>query len=197
MSFLSDVKSIEDQVRKWLEDGPVTPYYELDLERIPPAQCGAGLGDRVRAALQAALLHDDVHPQETLQALFKEHWEDKQDHANRLAERIKQLGGVPNFAPEGIAQRAFSHFESGHTLADLLKEDLLAERVVIRIYNQMVEYFGTKDPTTRRIFEELLADEEDHADELADLLYTVDPETGKAVEQFTSDGTTAALQDAK
>ena len=195
MSFLSDVKSIEDKVRKSLEDGPVTPYYELDIDEVHKL-LNAALASEIVCVLryqQHYYMSTSIH-QETLQALFKEHWEDEQEHVFRVAERVKQLGGVPNFAPEGIMTRAFSHFETGHTLADLLKEDLLAERVVIRIYNQMVEYFGSKDPTTRRMFEELLADEEDHADELADLLYTVDPETGKPVEQFTGDGTTAAMK---
>ena len=102
---------------------------------------------------------------------------------------IEQLGGVPNLDPNGISTRAFSKFASGHTLAELLKEDLLAERVVIKMYSDIVNFFGQADPVSRRMFEEILKDEEDHADEVADLLYTVDPETGRAVEQFTGDST--------
>jgi bacterioferritin len=79
------------------------------------------------------------------------------------------------------------HWQSGHTLADLLREDLLAERVVIKLYGDFVAYFGMKDATTRRLFEDILAQEEEHADELADQLDTLDPETGKPVEQFTGD----------
>jgi bacterioferritin len=127
--------------------------------------------------------------QEQLQALFKEHWEDEEEHLQRIAERIKQLGGVPNLDPNGISSRAFSSFASGHTLAELLREDLLAERVVIKMYGDIVKFFGAEDPVSRRLFEELLKDEEDHADEIADLLYTVDPETGATVEQFSGDST--------
>jgi bacterioferritin len=130
--------------------------------------------------------------QAQLQALFKEHWQDEQGHLERIAERIKQLGGVPNFDPEGITSRAFSSFKSGHTLADLLREDLVAERVVIKIYGDVVTFFGSADPVSRRLFEELLQDEEDHADDIADLLYTVDPESGKVVEQFSGDSTIRA-----
>jgi bacterioferritin len=125
--------------------------------------------------------------QEQLQDMFKEHWKDEEKHLELIADRIKQLGGVPNLDPNGIAKRAFSSFESGHTLASLLREDLLAERVVIKIYGDIVTFFGQADPVSRRMFEEILKDEEDHADEIADLLYTVDPETGKTVEQFTGD----------
>ncbi|MGC1986021.1 MAG: ferritin-like domain-containing protein, partial [Candidatus Cybelea sp.] len=118
---------------------------------------------------------------------FKEHWLDEEKHLELIADRIKQLGGVPDLNPNGISKRAFSSFESGHTLADLLREDLLAERVVIKIYSDIITFFGKEDPVTRRMFEGILKDEEDHADEIADLLYTVDPKTGKTVEQFSGD----------
>lgn len=188
MSFLADVKNIEASVRKSLEDGPVTPYYELNREEVHKL-LNAALASEIVCVLryqQHYYMATSIY-QEALQDMFKEHWDEEQEHANQIAERLKQLGGVPNFNPAGIAERAFSHFASGHTLADLLREDLLAERVVIKLYNDYINYFGTKDPTTRRMFEDLLAEEEEHADEIADLLYTIDPETGKTVEQFTGD----------
>jgi bacterioferritin len=190
VSILDDVKDIQAQVRKTMEDGMVTPYYTLPLDQVYEL-LNAALASEIICVLryqQHYYMTTSIH-QEQLQGLFKEHWQDEQGHLERIAERIKQLGGVPNLNPKGITKRAFSSFETGHTLADLLREDLLAERVVIKIYGDMVEFFGKADPVTRRMFEEILADEEDHADEIADLLYTVDPETGKTVEQFTGDST--------
>jgi bacterioferritin len=190
VSILDDVKDIQAQVRKAMEDGAVTPYYTLPLDQVYEL-LNAALASEIICVLryqQHYYMTTSIH-QEQLQSLFKEHWQDEQGHLERIAERIKQLGGVPNLNPKGITKRAFSTFETGHTLADLLREDLLAERVVIKIYSDMIEFFGQADPVSRRMFEEILADEEDHADEIADLLYTVDPETGKTVEQFTGDST--------
>ncbi len=96
---------------------------------------------------------------------FKEHADDEREHADMLAERIQQLGGKPDF--------------EGETLAEMIREDLIAERTVIEVYQEMIRYFGTNDPTTRSILEHLLKEEEDHASDLADLLYITNPETGK------------------
>jgi bacterioferritin len=193
MSFLSDVKTVEARVKEALEEGAVTPYYTLPLDRVYEV-LNAALSSEIICVLryqQHYYMTTSIH-QAQLQALFKEHWQDEQGHLERIAERIKQLGGVPNFDPEGITSRAFSSFKSGHTLADLLREDLVAERVVIKIYGDVVTFFGSADPVSRRLFEELLQDEEDHADDIADLLYTVDPESGKVVEQFSGDSTIRA-----
>jgi bacterioferritin len=190
MSFLSDVKTIEARVKEALEEGAVTPYYTLPLDTVYEV-LNAALSSEIVCVLryqQHYYMTTSIH-QAQLQAMFKEHWEDEQGHLERIAERIKQLGGVPNFDPEGLTSRAFSSFKSGHTLADLLREDLVAERVVIKIYGDVVTFFGSADPVSRRLFEELLQDEEDHADDIADLLYTVDPESGKVVEQFVGDST--------
>jgi len=193
MSFLSDVKTVEARVKEALEEGAVTPYYTLPLDRVYEV-LNAALSSEIICVLryqQHYYMTTSIH-QAQLQAMFKEHWQDEQGHLERIAERIKQLGGVPNFDPEGITSRAFSSFKSGHTLADLLREDLVAERVVIKIYSDVVTFFGSADPVSRRLFEELLQDEEDHADDIADLLYTVDPESGKVVEQFSGDSTIRA-----
>ncbi len=193
--MLSDVKAIETKVRESMESGAVTPYYSLPLEKVYAVLNGA-LASEIICVLrykQHYYMTTSIH-QEQLQALFKEHWEDEEGHLQRIAERIKQLGGVPNLDPNGISSRAFSSFSSGHTLAELLREDLLAERVVIKMYGDIVKFFGTEDPVSRRLFESLLKDEEDHADEIADLLYTVDPATGATVEQFTGDSTSRRFQ---
>lgn len=188
MSFLSDVKTIQAKVREAMQGGTVTPYYSLPLDKVYEV-LNAALASEIICVLrykQHYYMTTSIH-QEQLQDLFKEHWLDEEKHLEMIADRIKQLGGVPNLDPNGISTRAFSSFQSGHTLADLLREDLLAERVVIKIYADMVNFFGAADVVSRRMFEEILTDEEDHADEIADLLYTVDPQTGKTVEQFTGD----------
>ncbi len=188
MSILSDVKEIQAKVRETMQNGPVTPYYSLPLDKVYEV-LNAALASEIICVLrykQHYYMTTSIH-QEQLQGLFKEHWLDEEKHLELIADRIKQLGGVPDLNPNGISKRAFSSFESGHTLADLLREDLLAERVVIKIYGDIIKFFGKEDPVSRRMFEEILKDEEDHADEIADLLYTVDPETGKTVEQFSGD----------
>ena len=190
MSMLSDMKQIEARVRDTMQDGAVTPYYTLPLDQVH-GLLNAALASEIVCILryqQHYYMTTSIH-QAQLQGVFKEHWDDEQLHANRLADRIKQLGGVPDFGPDGLTSRAFSSFSTGHTLADLLREDLLAERVVIKVYSDMVTFFGAADPVTRRLFEDLLKDEEDHADEIADLLYTVDPKTGAMAERFTGDST--------
>ncbi len=188
--MITDIKAVEARVREAMQNGAVTPYYPLPLEQVHSV-LNAALASEIICVLrykQHYYMTTSIH-QEQLQALFKEHWEDEEGHLELIAERIKQLGGVPNFDPSGISSRAFSSFQSGHTLADLLREDLLAERVVIKMYTDIVDFFGSADPVSRRMFEKILKDEEDHADEIADLLYTIDPTTGETVEQFTGDST--------
>jgi bacterioferritin len=192
--MFTDVKTVEAKVRAAMDQGPVTPYYTLPLKQVYTVLNGA-LASEIICVLrykQHYYMTTSIH-QEQLQDVFKEHWEDEEGHLQRIADRIKQLGGVPDLNPEGITQRAFSRFESGSTLAALLREDLLAERVVIKMYSDIIQFFGEADPVSRRLFEEILADEEDHADDLADLLFTIDPETGKTVEQFTGDSTFKAV----
>jgi len=195
MSILSDVKEVEARVKEAMENGPVTPYYSLPLDQVYDV-LNCALASEIICVLryqQHYYMSTSIH-QSQLQSLFKEHWHDEEGHRDLIADRIKQLGGVPNFDPDGITSRAFSNFSSGHTLADLLREDLLAERVVIKMYGDIVTFFGAADPVTRRMFEEILKDEEDHADDIADLLYTVDPLTGEAAEQFTGDSTIKPFQ---
>jgi bacterioferritin len=195
MSILSDVREVESAVREAMENGPVTPYYTLPLDKVYHV-LNAALASEIICVLrykQHYYMTTSIH-QEQLQGLFKEHWEDEEEHLELIADRIKALGGVPNLDPNGIKERAFSSFQSGHSLADLLREDLLAERVVIKMYGDIVRFFGDADPVSRRMFEEILKDEEDHADEIADLLYTVDPETGKTVEQFTKNSVSAPFK---
>jgi len=111
---------------------------------------------------------------------FKEHADDEREHADMLAERIQQLGGKPDFNPKNLLERSVSQYVEGETLADMIREDLVAERTVIEVYQEMIRYFGNNDPTTRSILEHLLQEEEDHASDLADMLYITNPETGES-----------------
>ncbi len=101
---------------------------------------------------------------------FLQHANEEQQHADMIAERITQLGGAPNFSPEGLATRSHSEYKEGDNLVDMIKENLVAERVAIESYREMVRFFGDNDPTTRRMLEEILAVEEEHANDMVDLL---------------------------
>ena len=103
-------------------------------------------------------------------AEFLTHANEEQGHADQIAARIIQLGGAPNFSPEGLLSRSHSEYVEGTTLVDMIREDLVAERIAIDSYSEIIRYLGDKDPTSRRLMEEILAKEEEHADDLANLL---------------------------
>ncbi len=107
---------------------------------------------------------------ETAAGEFLEHAVQEQEHADQLAERITQLGGEPNFSPEGLTSRSHSEYVEGESLKEMIKEDLVAERIAIDSYKEMIKFLGDNDPTTRRMLEEILAVEEEHADDMAGLL---------------------------
>jgi bacterioferritin len=107
---------------------------------------------------------------------FAEHAAEEQQHADRIAERITQLQGEPNFSPEGILTRSHSEYVEGHTLTEMVKEDLVAERIAIESYSEIIRFFGDNDPTSRRLMEEILAKEEEHAEDMASLIERVSKE---------------------
>jgi len=106
---------------------------------------------------------------------FLEHATEEQGHADRIAARITQLGGAPDFDPKGLHTRSHSEYVEGSILVEMIKEDLVAERIAIDTYAEMIRYIGDDDPTTRSMLEEILSNEEEHADDLANLLATLDP----------------------
>jgi bacterioferritin len=110
---------------------------------------------------------------------FKEHADAEREHADAIADRIQQLGGKPDFNPKSLLERSASQYVEGNDLAEMIKEDLIAERIVIEVYSDMIRYFGNNDSTTRILLERLLKDEEEHASDLSDLLYVIDPHTGE------------------
>ncbi len=105
---------------------------------------------------------------------FMEHAQEEQQHADRIAERIRQLGGAPDFNPEGLLTRSHSQYAEGQSLMDMIKEDLIAERIAIESYLELIRFFGDNDPTSRRLMEEVLQQEEEHADDMATLMETLD-----------------------
>lgn len=178
--FVEDIEEIRQRAAQKIEDGAVTEDYKGDVEKTIEI-----LNDALATEIVCVLRYmhhyfmaTGVHGK-AVSGEFKEHADEEREHADMLAERIQQLGGAPDYNPKTLLQRSVSHYVEGETLADMIKEDLIAERVVIDVYQRMIEYFGEKDPTTRRIIEHIKEEEEEHASDLADLLFIVNPHTGK------------------
>lgn len=169
--FLSDIKELRRRARQHIEKGAVTSGYQADLETVHRL-----LNEALATELVCVLRYKrhqfmarGLEAQSVAQE-FAEHAAEEQTHADRIAERITQLNGEPNFNPEGLATRSHSEYQEGTTLTEMIKEDLVAERVAIESYSEMIRYFGDKDPTTRRLMEEILAKEEEHADDMQTLI---------------------------
>jgi bacterioferritin len=173
--FLSDVQEIRRRARKHIEEGAVTEGYRADRQSVIKLLNEALATEIVcvlrykRHYFMAQGIHSDPIAQEFLQ-----HANDEQGHADQIAARIIQLGGAPNFSPEGLLGRSHSEYVEGETLVDMIKEDLVAERVAIDTYTEMIRYIGEKDITTRRMLESILAVEEEHADDLASFLADIE-----------------------
>ena len=174
--FLSDVQELRRRARQHIEDGAVTQGYGADPEKVV-AVLNEALATEIVCVLRYKrhyFMAQGIHAQAVAQE-FLEHANEEQVHADRIAERITQLGGAPNFNPEGLASRSHSEYVEGDTLVDMIREDLVAERVAIESYSEIVRYLGDRDITSRRMMEEILAMEEQHADDLQKLLATLDP----------------------
>jgi bacterioferritin len=177
--FLTDIKTLRERARKHIENGAVTEGYRADRETVIRL-LNEGLATEIVCVLRYKLhyfMAQGIHSQ-AVAAEFLQHANEEQGHADQLATRIIQLGGKPNLNPEGLTTRSHSEYKEAGTLVEMIKENLVAERIAIDSYAEMVRYFGDKDPTTRRMIEGILANEEEHADDLANLLSTLDPEKG-------------------
>jgi bacterioferritin len=178
--FVKDVEDLRQRAIHKIEDGAVTEAYGVDKEHTIDI-LNEALATEIVCVLRYMhhyFMATGVHGKGVADE-FKEHADAEREHADLIAERIQQLGGKPDFNPKSLVERSASQYVEGETLADMIREDLIAERVVIEVYTEMVRYFGDKDPTTRVMIEHILADEEEHASDLSDLLYVVDPQTGK------------------
>ncbi len=179
-SFVTDIQTIRERARKHMEQGAITEGYKADRETVIKLLNEALATEIVcvlrykRHYFMAVGIHSEAVAQE-----FKQHAIEEQSHADQIAERITQLGGEPNFNPDGLSARSHSQYIEGKSLLEMINEDLIAERIAVDSYREIVEYLGTKDPTTRRMMEGILAVEEEHADDMAKMILTVDP--GKAV----------------
>ena len=177
MGFLTDVKTIRDRARQEIESGAVTQDYSLDKAQVIKV-LNEALATEVVCVLRYRFhyyMATGIH-KEGAAAEFLEHSNEEQQHADRIAERIKQLGGKPELNPAVIAKTSHSEYVEGTSLEDMLREDLVAERIAIQTYREIINFFGEKDPTSRRMMEEILAVEEEHADDIADLLFAVEPD---------------------
>jgi len=174
--FLTDILEIRRRARQHMEKGAVTANYQGDLPTILKI-----LNEALATEIVCTLRYKRHHfmakgiNAEPVAEEFLEHAQEEEAHAQMIAERITQLGGEPDFNPEGMLTRSHSEYKPGTSLIDMVKEDLVAERIAIESYSEIVHYIGEKDTTTRRIFEEILAKEEEHADDMANILATLDP----------------------
>jgi len=177
MSFLTDIKTIRERARQEIESGAVTQDYSLDKEQVIKL-LNEALATEIVCVLRYRFhyyMASGIH-KEGAASEFLQHSNEEQQHADRIAERIKQLGGKPELNPAVISQTSHSEYVEGTSLEDMLREDLVAERIAIQTYREMINFFGDEDPTTRRLMEEILAVEEEHADDIADLLFAVEPD---------------------
>lgn len=169
--FLSDVKTLRERARTHIEEGAVTHNYGLDTDVVVKV-----LNDALATEIVCVLRYKrhyfmakGIHA-ESVKKEFLEHAQEEQEHADQLAERIVQLGGEPDLNPEGLLSRSHSQYDESDSIRQMLKEDLIAERIAIESYREIVQWLGDKDSTTRKMMEEILAVEEEHADDLVSLL---------------------------
>jgi bacterioferritin len=169
--FLTDVKTLRERARKHLTEGGVTPSYEGDVHKT------IEILQAVLATEIVCVLRYTMHAvaatgisSEGVKAEFAQHAKEEQGHAMEVAERINQLGGRPNMNPDGLVSRSASEYGNAETLVDMIKENLIAERIAVEHYRELARYFGTKDPSTRLMMERILAVEEEHANDMHDLL---------------------------
>ncbi len=185
MSFMTDIKTIRERARREIQEGAVTQDYSLNKDQAVKI-LNEALATEIVCVLRyrfhyymASGIHKDGAAAE-----FLEHSNEEQRHADMIAERIKQLGGKPEMNPAVVAKASHSEYVEGTSLEDMLREDLVAERIAIQTYREMIKFFGDKDPTSRRLMEEILAVEEEHADDIADLLFAVEPDNVENVQNL-------------
>ena len=170
-AFLTDVKTLRERARQSLKDGGVTPTYQGDVNKT------IEILQNVVATELVCVLRYTFHAvtatgisSEAVKGEFSTHAKEEQQHMMQAAERINQLGGKPNFNPEGLLSRSASQYVEGKNLVDMIKENLVAERIAVDHYRELIRYFGDKDPATRVMLEGILSTEEEHANDMQDLL---------------------------
>jgi bacterioferritin len=180
MSHINQIQEIRDRARKQINDGAVTEDYKLDRKQVIGI-LNEALATEIVCVLRYKFhyfMASGIHSQ-SVKAEFLEHANEEQQHADQIAERIKQLGGKPEMNPSILTSRSHSEYKEGTSLADMIREDLIAERIAIESYRDIIQFLGDKDTTSKRLMEQILAKEEEHADDMADLLFAVEPDTGE------------------
>ena len=174
-AFRTDLETIRKRARSHMDDGAVTAAYKADRRQVVSV-----LNDVLATELVCVLRYKNhyfmatgIHG-ESVASEFLEHANEEQDHADRVAHRITQLGGVADFDPAGLATRAHAQYTEGESLQDMIRENLVAERIAIETYSEIVRWLGDSDPTTRRLMEDILEVEEEHADDMVSLLQAID-----------------------
>jgi bacterioferritin len=168
---LSDIQTLRKRARQNIEDGAVTKGYAADRKVV------IRLLNEALATELVCVLRYKRHffmakgiNSDSVRSEFLAHASEEMIHADRLAKRIVELGGEPNFSPDGLSVRSHAEYIEGDTLNSMIKEDLIAERVAIESYREMIAYLAEHDPTTQHMLKDILASEEEHADDLVSLL---------------------------
>ena len=176
--FLSDIKEIRRRARAHMDQGAVTDGYRADRETVARL-LNESLATEIVCVLRYRRHHymaNGIHAT-AVAAEFLKHSQEEQGHADQIAERIVQLGGAPDFDPAGLSTRSHSEYVAADELVEMIRENLVAERVAIESYSEIIRYIGEGDPTTRRLMEEILAVEEEHADDMKTLLEALGPQS--------------------
>lgn len=168
---MTDVATLRERARTHVENGAVTTDYPFSVDWVVKL-LNEALATEIVCTLRYRrhyFVASGLYAQ-SIAAEFKEHSDEELGHADLLAKRIVQLGGKPNFSPEGLLERSHAQYIEGDSLREMIRENLVAERVAIESYREMVAAFGHKDPTTRSLLESILATEEEHAEDLSSML---------------------------
>jgi len=187
--FLTDVETLRARARAHIDQGPVTPAYQADvkqtidvLQAVLATEIVCVLRYTMNAVCATGLASESVKDE------FEQHAKEEQGHMRAVAERINQLGGTPNFNPEGLATRAASQYSEGTNLVEMIQENLVAERIACEHYRELIRFFADKDPTTRVMMEGILTNEEEHANDMLDLLRAHDGHVNEASMAAHADG---------
>ena len=176
-TFLTDIQEIRRRARQSIEKGALTEGYKADAKEVVKI-LNQALATEIVCVLRYKNHHymaSGIHSQAVADE-FLEHANEEQGHADKIAARIIQLNGKPNFNPEGILSRSHSEYVESDNLVDMIKEDLVAERIAVESYSEIIRYLGDNDPTSRRMMEEILANEEEHAEDMKTLIEQIGKE---------------------
>ncbi len=173
-AFKADIEEIRRRAREKMDEGAVTAFYRADRDKVVDV-----LNEVLTTEIVCTLRYKNhyfmakgIHSEAVAQE-FLEHAQEEEQHADMIADRIAELGGDPDYSPQGLQTRSHSEYKECDSLEDMIREDLIAERIAIATYSEIVRWIGNDDPTTRRIIETILAKEEEHADDLSKLLVRI------------------------